>query len=98
MTALEMATEFVATMNPEMRTDGTPNFAVYEFELPDDRYNLEVCFVEEEFDDGAEYRTAVDLVDKHSITVDYTFAETMTDVESIASAIQYLLEKWEVVT
>lgn len=98
MTALEMATEFVRTMNPEMRTDGSANFAIYEYELPDDRFNLEVCFIEEDFDNAIEYRTAIDLVDKHSVTVDYTFAETMTDAEAIADGIEYLLDKWEVET
>lgn len=87
MTALEMATEFVRTMNPEMRTDGSA-FAIYEYELPDDRFNLEVCAVK--------YRTAIDLVDKNSLTVDYTFAKTITDVEAIADGIEYLLDKWEV--
>lgn len=97
MTAREMATEFVRTMNPENVTDGTPNFAIYEFELPDPRYHLEVCFIEEDFDDGNEsdFRTAIDVVGKDGCTCNgmYTFAETMTDIDAIASGIDYLLEK-----
>ena len=96
MTAKEMATEFLTTMNPELRNDGSTNFAIYEFELPDERFNLEVCFIEEDFDDEREFRTAIDLVSKHSTTVDYTFAETMTDIDGIADGIQYLLDKYEV--
>jgi len=98
MTALEMATEFVRTMNPEMRTDGSANFAIYEFKLPDKRFNLEVCFIEEDFADEPKFRTAIDMVDKHSTTVDYTFAETMTDIQAIADGIAYLIWRYDLKT
>lgn len=96
MTPYEMAEEFVTTMNPENRTDSSANFAIYEFELNGD-CNLELCFVEEHFDDDdACFHTAIDLCDKHGASFDYTFVDTMTDIESIAAGIEYLLEKWEV--
>lgn len=96
MTPHEMAKEFVTTMNPENRTDGSANFAIYEFEL-NDKYNLELCFIEEHFDDDEScFRTAIDICDKHGASFDYTFAETMTDIDAIESGIAYLLEKWEV--
>lgn len=96
MTPNEMAEEFVTTMNPENRTDRSANFAIYEFELDDD-CNLELCFVEERFDDDdAYFHTAIDLCDKHGASFDHTFIDTMTDVESIADGIESLLEKWEV--
>ena len=94
MKAQKIAEDFIRTMNPERVTDGTANFGIYEVLLNHDKYNLELCFVEEDFDDGKpEFRTAIDLVDKHSTTVDYTFVETMTDAEAIANGIQYLFEE-----
>ena len=97
MTAKEMATEFVRTMNPENVTDGSANFGIYEFHLPYDNLHLEVCFVEEDFDDGNEsnFRTAIDAVGKDGCTYNgvYTFAETMTDIDAIAESIEWILEK-----
>lgn len=97
MTSLEMAQEFLKSMNPENVENGSANFAIYEFELSD-RYNLELVFIEEDFDSDddsySRFRTAIDLTDKKGNYFDYTFAETMTDAEAIAEGIDYLLDKW----
>ena len=100
MTPVEMATEFMLHMNPNRVYNNTADFRIYEFKLPDERFNLEVCFVDETpviDTNELPYRTSIDLVDKKSsCTIDYTFAETMTDVESIAGGISYLVYKWKV--
>lgn len=94
MTALEMATEFVNTMNPEGVTDGSVNFGIYEFPLPQDDFHLEVLFIEEDFVDEPRFRTLLEVVGKDSCSIGvYTFAETMTDIEAIADGIQYILDK-----
>ena len=101
MTALEMATEFITHMNPRRVYNNTVDFRIYEFKLPDERFNLEVCFVDEKpyiETNELPYRTSIDLVDKHSTTVDYTFAETMTDVEAIADGIAYLIWRYDLKT
>ena len=96
MTANEMATEFVRTMNPEMVTDGRANFGIYEFPLPQENVHLEVLFIEEDFVDEPKFRTLIEVVGKDSCSTGvYTFAETMTDVDAIASAIQYVLDEIE---
>ena len=100
MTARQMAEEFVKTMNPELVTDGSANFAIYEFKLPDKRFNLEIYFLEydENEDDGMEFTTAVYLVDKCGYDIDDSFADTMTDIELIASRIDYLIQRYNVKT
>lgn len=96
MTALEMATEFVRTMNPEMRTDGSANFAIYEFPLPQDGVHLEVCFIEEDFPDEQKYKTAIDVVgDTGEGTGVYTCVDTMTDIKAIESGISWVLDEAE---
>lgn len=99
MTAIEMAKEFVKTMNPELVTDGTANFAIYEFPLHYDGLHLEVAFLDESDaigEDESPFRTAIDVVAGSCTYMGmYTFAETMTDVEAIAGGIQYLLDKLE---
>lgn len=94
MTALEMALEFVRTMNPEGVTDGSANFGIYEFPLPQDDLHLEVMFIEEEEDGTSEFRTLIEVVGKDGCSIGlYTFAETMTDADMIADGIQYVLDK-----
>lgn len=94
MTALEMATEFVNTMNPERKTDGTANFGIMEFPLPQDGVHLEVCFTEEDFLDEQKYKTAIDVVgDTGEGTGIYTCIDTMTDMEAIAGGIAYVTEQ-----
>ena len=93
MTSLEMANEFLQSMNPNNDLD-TADFRTYEIPLSD-KFNLELVFCEEEFDDGIEQRVGIDLVDKHGCMFDYTFAETTTDAQAIANGIDYLLEKWK---
>lgn len=99
MTSLEMAQEFLQTMNPENVENGSANFAIYEFDLTS-KYNLELVFIEEDFDSDDEnncrFKTAIDLTDKKGNYYDYTFVETMTDAKAIADGIDFLLEKWGV--
>lgn len=97
MTAKEMATEFVTNMNPERKTDGSANFGIYEFALPQDGVHLEVCFIEEDFpDDEIKFKTAIDVVgDSGEGTGVYTCVDTMTDIEAIESGIAYVLEEAE---
>lgn len=90
MTALEMALEFVRTMNPEGVTDGSANFGIYEFPLQQNDLHLDVLFIEEE----AEFRTLIEVVGKNGCSIGlYTFAETMTDADMIADGIQYVLDE-----
>lgn len=89
MTALEMAREFVRTMNPEGVTDESASFGIYEFPIPQSELHLEVLFWEEE----AEFRTLIEAVGKDSCSIGvYTFVETMTDADMIADGIQYVLD------
>ncbi len=94
MTPYEMADEFVRTMNPERKTDVTPNFAT--FELPiNENYKLELEFVEEVYDFGPEFYTDIFVSDYKGTLYGYKCAETMTDVEKIAEAIEELLKEME---
>lgn len=94
MTPYEMASEFVRTMNPEMKTDETPNFAT--FELPiNENYKIELEFTDEIHDSGDEFYTDIYLSDYKGTSYGYKCAETMTDIEKIAEAIAELLKEME---
>ena len=92
MTGIEMATEFLKNMNPNNNMD-TADFRTYEIPL-NERFNIEIVFCEEEFDDELKQRVAIDLVTKRGDMFDYTFAETTTDAQAIADGIDYILDKW----
>ena len=98
MTSIEIAKDFVKTMNPNLSTGESVNFWTYSVPLADKSYNMELRFVEEHFDDGNEsdFHTMITLTDKDWKEVDYTFAETLTDARAIANSIIYLVELWEV--
>ena len=94
MTPYEIADVFVRTMNPEMKTDETPNFGTCEMPI-NNKFQLEFEFIEEVLDCGTEFYTDIYLSDYDGILYGYKCAETMTDVEKIAEAIAELLKEME---
>lgn len=98
--AMEIATQFMETMNPDS-WNGVGNlpasfdYRIYEEPVLED-ITIEIRYVDEsDLDDESGWTTIVELVDKHGIPYGvYTLIDELNSIEGIADCIEYLFDTY----